>query len=282
MTEVKEIMSSPIAAIHTSDNVANARNLMLRNGISRLGVIDGEGRLKGIVTKKDLAERINQSEPQWRRRPIDKIPIANVMTPQPITIGPDTPIMEAAAIMLDSNISGLIVGKEKPEGIVTKHDLVRYFTKVGCPLRVGDMMSHNVVTVSRHHTINSIINMMEENNVDRVVVTDGLETNAYIGMITLDDLGFVEINPREVKDIKDARKDSAAGRKKYRAVRQVMLVAEDVMASPLIYARNDQKADEAAKIMVENNFDMLPVIDGKILGQFAIENILKWLSEAPE
>ncbi len=36
------------------------------------------------------------------------------------------------------------------------------------------------------------------------------------------------------------------------------------------------------KIMLENNYDMLPVIDGELQGEFNVESILKWLSEATE
>jgi len=42
MTEVSEIMTSPVYAVSPKDNVARARNLMLRYGISRLVVADGD------------------------------------------------------------------------------------------------------------------------------------------------------------------------------------------------------------------------------------------------
>ena len=61
-----------------------------------------------------------------------------------------------------------------------------------------------------------------------------------------------------------------------------MLVAEDVMSTPLISVTEKTPALEAAKIMLENNYDMLPVIDDKLQGEFNYENILKWLSEAKE
>ena len=41
-------------------------------------------------------------------------------------------------------------------------------------------------------------------------------------------------------------------------------------------------AEDAARIMVQNNFDMLPVIDDVLVGQINFEDILRWLSEAPE
>lgn len=282
MTAVSEIMTARVFVASPKDNIARARNLMLRNGISRLAVMDG-GELKGIVTKKDIALRLNQSEPQWRRRPLDQIPVELVMTHDTITVPPGTEIKEAASLMLCNNISDVLVYDGGVQGIVTKHDMVKYFALLGCSLKVGDMMTSKVVTVSRHHTLNSIIDIMAENEVDRVVVVDGMdEANTYIGFITLDDLGMVTIDWRDKKPIKEARKASSGGPKMYRAIREVMLVAEDVMSSPLEFVGVNTPALEAAKKMVEYNYDALPVIDGKLRGEFTYVNILKWLSEAQE
>lgn len=281
MTEVSEIMTSPVYAVSPKDNVARARNLMLRYGISRLVVADGDS-LKGIVTRKDLGTRLNQAEPQWRRRPIDQIPVELVATHDVITVKPDTQIQDVASAMLCHNVSGLVVYDNAIYGIVTKHDLVKYFTLLGSPLRVGDMMSEKIVTVSRHHTINSVIDIMEENGVYRVIVRDGGPTTDLVGMITLDDLGFASMDFRDVKPIKEARRAVQAGPKKLRYVKDVMMVAEDVMSTPLISVNKNTRAVDAAKTMLEHNYDMLPVIDGKLLGEFNVESILRWLSEAPE
>jgi CBS domain-containing protein len=281
MTEVSEIMAAPVYAVSPKDNVARARNLMLRHGVSRLVVAEGDT-LKGIVTKKDLGTRLNQAEPQWRRRPIDQIPVDLVATHDVITVKPDTQIRDVASTMLCHNVSGLVVYDDAINGIVTKHDLVKYFTLLGCPLKVGDMMSEKVVTVSRHHTINHVIDIMAENGTDRVVVHDGGQETAYVGMVTLDDLGFATLDFRDVKPIKETHRMVAGGPKMLRGVRDVMMVAEDMMSTPLISVKRDTKALEAAKIMLENNYDMVPVINGKLQGEFNVESILKWLSEAME
>ncbi len=155
MTEVSEIMKAPVYAVSPKDNVARARNLMLRHGVSRLVVAEGD-KLKGIVTKKDLGTRLSQAEPQWRRRPIDQIPVELVATHDVITVKPNMQIKDVASTMLCHNVSGLVVYDDAINGIVTKHDLVKYFTLLGSPLKVGDMMSKKVVSVSRHHTINHV------------------------------------------------------------------------------------------------------------------------------
>lgn len=281
MTEVSEIMTAPVYAVGPKDNVARARNLMLRHGISRLVVADGNA-LKGILTKKDIGSRLNQAEPQWRRRPIDQIPVEMVATHDVYTVKPDAQIQDVASEMLCHNISGLVVYDNDIRGIVTKHDMVKYFTLLGCPLRVGDMMSEKIVIVSRHHTINSVIDIMSENEVGRVIVRDGGQAAGYVGMVTLDDLGFATMDFRDTKPIKEAHRAVQGGPKMLRGVREAMMVAEDFMSTPLVSVSRNTKALDAAKLMLEHNYDMLPVIDSELLGEFSVENILKWLSEARE
>jgi CBS domain-containing protein len=144
------------------------------------------------------------------------------------------------------------------------------------------MMSGPPPIVSRLHTLNSVIDVMAENNVDRVVVRDADNEEICSGIITLDDLGFVEINPRGYENVKESRREWHAGKKQLRKIVKLPAVAEDVMTAPLVSVERRTMAEDAAKIMEEHNFDMLPVIESDLVGQFNYEDILRWLSEAPE
>ena len=52
-----DIMTSPVFVVGQSENIAHARNLMLKHKISRLPVVDEHG-LIGILTKKDIGYRL--------------------------------------------------------------------------------------------------------------------------------------------------------------------------------------------------------------------------------
>ena len=62
----RDVMTAPVFFVSPRDTIAYARNLMVKHKISRLLVID-EGRLTGMLTKKDIAYRLLQGEPEWRR-----------------------------------------------------------------------------------------------------------------------------------------------------------------------------------------------------------------------
>jgi CBS domain-containing protein len=76
------------------------------------------------------------------------------------------------------------------------------------------------------------------------------------------------------KEIKMTRKESSAGRKQYRYVRDMPLVAEDIMSSPLITVKSDDLATYAAGIMVKERINGLPVIGNGIMGILTGDNIV--------
>ncbi|NJD77250.1 MAG: CBS domain-containing protein [Candidatus Methanoperedens sp.] len=276
--KVREIMSSPVYVVSPEETVARARNLMLRHKIGKLVIIENNKPI-GIVTKKDISRRLDQAEPQWRRRPIDHIPIRKVMTESLITIYPDATPRQLAVLMVENNISGLPVVNSRNEvtGIVTKWDLVRYFSEQPLDLKVRDMNIIPAITVHRHHTINHILYELEANSTDRAVVLE--DNDMPVGIITNSNLTFTEMKSKTgglpQKEVKMTRKESTGGRKQYRYVKDMPLVAEDIMSSPLITVKCDDLATFAAEIMVSERINGLAVVNDSVMGILTGDNIVK-------
>ncbi|MEQ8164493.1 MAG: KpsF/GutQ family sugar-phosphate isomerase [Alphaproteobacteria bacterium] len=82
------------------------------------GVVDGAGRLIGIITDGDLRRHMDN-------RLLD-LGVREVMTPSPKTIAPDALAAEALGLMNESAITSLfVVESEKPVGILHIHDCLR-------------------------------------------------------------------------------------------------------------------------------------------------------------
>ncbi len=275
--KVKEIMSSPVYVVSPEETVARARNLMLRHKIGRLVLVENNKPI-GIVTKKDISRRLDQAEPQWRRRPIDIIPIRQVMTESLITIYPDATPKQLAVLMVENNIGGLPVVNNKDEviGIVTKWDMIRYFSELTLEMKVKDLKIEPAVTVHRHHTISHIIYELDANSMDRAVVLE--DNDKPVGIITSSNLTFTEMKGKTgglpQKDIKMTRKESYAGKKQNRYIREVPLVAEDIMSCPLISVNIEDSATYAAGIMVKERINGVPVIGNGVMGIVTGENIV--------
>jgi CBS domain-containing protein len=278
--KIKDIMSAPVYVVSPDETVARARNLMLRHKIGRLVIIEDDKPI-GMVTKKDIVKRLNQAEPQWRRRPIDDIPVRKVMTESLITIFPDATPRQLAELMTENNIGGLPIVNNKDEviGIATKWDLIRYFSKLELDLKVKDLKIEPALTVNRHHTISHIIHELQANSIDRAIVLE--DNDKPVGIITNSNLTFTEMKDKTgglpQKVIKMTRKDSSAGRKQNRYVDEVPLVAEDIMSSPIVNVNSEELATVAASLMVKERINGLSVIGNGVMGILTGENIIKMI-----
>jgi predicted transcriptional regulator len=275
--KVKDYMSAPIYVIERNEPIQRARNLMYKYGIGRLPVLDN-GKLVGIVTKYDITNRLYQAAPEWRRRPIDKVPIQVVMTEKPITIFPDATMPQAAVLMIENDISGLPVERDgEIVGMITSRDMVKYFAGEEIQATVGDMMSKNLLNVHRHHTIGHVLEEMNVQGVSRALVYE--DNTTPVGIVTRSGLTFSDImgpkDEMETKNIKMTRKESTAGRKQYRYIKQMPFVAEDVMASPLLTTSPNTKAGEAAQTLAEKQIIGMPVIENSdVVGYFSADEII--------
>jgi CBS domain-containing protein len=276
---VADIMSSPVYVINTDEPVSHARKLMLKYRISTLLVLN-EGKMVGIVTKSDVGNRLAQAEPLWRRRPIDQIPIKLLMTESVITIYPEASISQAAALMLENKVHNIPVVKNDIVGIVTRTDLVRYVAEntEEMKTKISKLMTEDVVSVHRHHTINHVIDEMNRNEIERVVVKD--DTGKSVGIISRMNLALNLLTDNEgelsTKNIKMARKSTPAGQKIYRYVKEVPLTAEDIMVSPIISIDVNENVSAAAKKMIEERVTALPVSDGEnIVGIISRTDIMR-------
>lgn len=281
--KVTEAMSSPVVAIKPTDPVAHAKNLMLRYGIKRLVVID-QGKPVGIVSMRDLAERLGRGTSAWRRRPIDHIPVARVMSEGLITVAPGTDVSKAAGLMLKHRISSLVVldGKELV-GIVTKTDLTRRFAEqLGARAKVKELMSTNVVTADRMHSLAHVIELMGKHGISRVVVADGKKP---IGIVTESDVALAQLEKVaegiRQRRVRYTRKAERAGRPRYRYVKYVaLLTVEDVMRSGLLTIGGEEDAARAASLMLKHGISGLPVVeDEKLVGILTKTDLVKGVAK---
>jgi len=91
---------------------------MTSKGFGCVGIVDARGDIVGIVTDGDLRRHM--------RPDLLTVPVDEVMTRQPKTIGPDLLASEALEILNASKITALIVTEgRRPVGIVHLHDLLR-------------------------------------------------------------------------------------------------------------------------------------------------------------
>jgi len=272
----EEVMTAPVYFVSPQETIAYVRNLMVKHKISRVLVME-EGKLVGILTKKDIAYHMRQGEPVWRRRPIDQIPVGAFATANPVVVAPDTGTKVIAKIFVENDISSVpVVDRGTVIGIVTKSDLMtsRLLKHMGGTVR--DVME-DVLIVNRYHSLDHVIDLMNERN-DKLIVANNDGTIA--GIITETNLAFLEQGAKkpgsEQKDVKFLRREEHAGVKSYRYMVKVSTIAEDVMSSPVITTEPDVSLADAVAEMEKKHINSLVAVEnGSILGIIKRDDILK-------
>ena len=127
--QVQDWMTRDPITITSNTTLPEAHRLMKENSVRRLPVVD-DGKLVGIVTLGDVREAepsdatsLSIFELQYL---LAKLPVSNIMTPDPVTVTPITTIARAAQVMLEHKISGLpVMDRGKLVGIITESDIFR-------------------------------------------------------------------------------------------------------------------------------------------------------------
>jgi CBS domain-containing protein len=137
-----QIMTRPVITVTPETTIAEAANIMLQRHVSGLPVIDAAGKLLGIVSEGDFIRRSEIGTQRKRGRWLKFIlgpsksatdfvhehgrKVAEIMTPEPLTITEDTPLEEIVALMEKNNVKRLPVTREdQVVGIVSRANLVQ-------------------------------------------------------------------------------------------------------------------------------------------------------------
>jgi CBS domain-containing protein len=117
--------------------------------------------------------------------------VLEIMTNAPACATPETPLQEAAHMMIDNNCGMLPVIDETgaPIGVITDRDIVcRTVALARNPLElfVRDAMTNDVVTVTPECTATEASEIMENMKIRRIVVVD--DNCAVVGVVAQADL----------------------------------------------------------------------------------------------
>ena len=145
MLKAKDIMTKEIISVSPDTEIANAAKILLEKRINGLPVIDASGRLVGILCQSDLVSQqkmipipsvftlLEGFIPLTSIKRIDKevekiaaLTVKQAMTPNPVTVDPQTDIEDVAELMVDEKYHTLpVMEGDKVVGIVGKEDVLK-------------------------------------------------------------------------------------------------------------------------------------------------------------
>lgn len=136
-----DVMTRQIVSVAPETSILDMAQLMLKNRVSGLPVLDGNGNLVGIVTEGDCLRRsetgTERRRPRWLEFLMGPGRLANdyvhthggkvseVMTANPVTVAEDTPLYEVVHLMETRRIKRIpVLRGRQVVGIVSRADLL--------------------------------------------------------------------------------------------------------------------------------------------------------------
>jgi len=134
LPRLSEIMSADPAQAGPNDPLRVALERMRERHCRRLPVVEG-GRLVGIVSDRDVRLALNSPfilrERSQDLEVLDRVTVAECMTPDPISLPPDASVLEAVKLMRDRKFGGVpIVDQDRLVGIVTDTDVLDWVIRL--------------------------------------------------------------------------------------------------------------------------------------------------------
>ena len=129
---VRDLMTHEVTTLRRNDKLSIADDVMRLGRIRHMPVVDDDEQVVGIVSQRDLfrgaLSRALGYGAHAQQKLLGQLVVKEVMTNDPVTIGPDAPLAEAARLMLERKIGALLVVDDgRLVGILTESDFVKRF-----------------------------------------------------------------------------------------------------------------------------------------------------------
>ncbi len=193
----RDVMTAPARTVVERASLREAAETMTKKGLKRLPVVDADGELIGIVSRVDIL-RAASNLPPAAAEALPRFSAGlfqqarDVMIPDVPTVGPDTPLPEVVAKIVDSPLRRAVVvdAAGKVRGIVLDGDLLSRCgparktslfralfgstrDNAACPAgTVREVMQPDVFAVTEDATLMDVLQTMLAHQVKRLVVLD--------------------------------------------------------------------------------------------------------------
>jgi CBS domain-containing protein len=145
MLYARDIMTTEVLTVSPETSIAEMSKILENRKIGGVPVVDKGGRLVGVITQSDLVERARDLElppainildlhiylqiPSHLIQRVERMlgtTVGDCMSPDPVTVTPDTPVPQIAALMAKQKVHTLpVLEGGKLLGVIGKMDLVR-------------------------------------------------------------------------------------------------------------------------------------------------------------
>lgn len=131
---VRDVMTREVLTLAPEATIAEAEERFARHDYDALPVLAPDGSLLGIVSKLDVL-RAYHFTPETlvpRYEEIRQRPVRTVMSTQPLTVAPDTPLSRVLETLVATHVKSVpVVQDGRLVGIVSRSDVVEALRRAG-------------------------------------------------------------------------------------------------------------------------------------------------------
>ena len=203
---VKDRMSVDLVTISKDENISKALDLMNKDDLHRLPVVDEAGKLIGLITAGTIETNTPSKATSFSIHELNylllKTKVESIMIKEIITIGPNALLEEAALLMRKNNVGCLpVVEKNMLLGIITQNDIFDAFIdllgyyeigtrvvieidvdKIGILYRVSEIFYKQNISISHlavYHQSDEVLVVIQVAETDSKLVSKLLTDNNY-------------------------------------------------------------------------------------------------------
>ena len=276
MKHVRDYMNTPITIKHDS-SLSDVLKKIIDEKKSRLLVTENN-KITGLVSEKDLGLFLFMDVSE---RKLDEIPLSEIVKPM-ITVDEKIGLDKCAELMMTNSIGSLIVtANDEVVGILTKTDLVRYFTKTHPGEKiVGEYMSPYYAWQYSDTPLYTVVLKMIDDGISRMILRNRDETP--VGIITFRDLFELALKQGNFDDVLDNTDPVISiifPRKGFISESGFggSVKVDDIMSKNIVSVRYDDDLAKAGKLLIEKNINGAGVLSGhdSIIGIISKSDIIK-------
>ena len=135
---VREVMTRPALTVRSSTPIKAALALLDQHNVTALPVVNGHGRIRGVVSEADLIRdavppdvRLHMSYAVPETRVLPPHDVGEVMNRHPVTVHPDSDLAEAIDLLTSIGVKSLPVVDDHDVvlGVISRRDVVRILAR---------------------------------------------------------------------------------------------------------------------------------------------------------
>lgn len=213
---IERRMTRNPVTISPEASLVEASDLMKKEKVHRLPVLDKDKNLVGVISEKDLLyaspSPVSSLSIHEMAYLLAKLTVKSLMTKDPVTISKDTTVEEAARLMVDQDLSCLPVVDEENKlvGIVSKSDMFKILLELFGARNYGVRVSFLVD--DKPGTIAKIAEVISASGGDFISFGTFMGTNPTNAICTIKVQGIKQVDllevlkplVREILDIREA------------------------------------------------------------------------------